>query len=109
MAYDEKLDARIKKIVARWKGTSSKKMFGGVCHLLNGNMIGGVHKDKLILRLGREESEKALKMKHRLPFDITGKAMKGWVMVEPEGFKTDEALREMLNQAKKFVKSLPPK
>ncbi len=109
MAYDEKLDKRIKMIVARWKSTSNKKMFGGVCHLLNGNMIGGVHKNKLILRLGEDVSKIALKKKHTVPFDITGKPMKGWVMVEKEGFKTNEELRDLLNQAKKFVKTLPPK
>jgi TfoX/Sxy family transcriptional regulator of competence genes len=54
MSYNEKLDARIKKVVFRWKNTTNRKMFGGVCHLINGNMFCGVHKDSLILRLGEK-------------------------------------------------------
>ena len=109
MAYDEKIHERIKKIISMWEGTTDKKMFGGVCYLLNGNMICGVYKDKLILRLGKEEAEKALRNKHNFPFDITGKPMKGWVMVEKKGFQTDEMLQELIDKAKKFVRTLPPK
>ena len=107
MAYDEKLDERIKKIVSGWKGMSSKKMFGGVCHLLNGNMVGGVYKDMLILRLGVEKAEKFLKKKHFVYFDITGRPMKGWVMAKPGAFKTDDKLRALLEQAKAFAGTLP--
>ena len=84
-------------------------MFGGVCHLLNGNMFCGVNKDFLILRLGEENGNKALALPHVRPFDITGKPMKGWVMVEQDGFKTDRELANWLNQAREFVSSLPPK
>jgi len=84
-------------------------MFGGVCHLLNGNMFGGVYKDKLILRLGVDEAENVLTQKHIVPFDITGKPMKGWVMVEEKGFLTEEELNGWLKKARKFVKTLPPK
>jgi TfoX/Sxy family transcriptional regulator of competence genes len=52
MPYNEEIDERIKKIVSRWKNRDAKKMFSGVCHLLNGNMFCGVYKDYLILRLG---------------------------------------------------------
>jgi TfoX/Sxy family transcriptional regulator of competence genes len=52
MPYNEEIDARIKKVVSNWKNTDAKKMFGGVCHLLNGNMFCGVYKDYLILRAG---------------------------------------------------------
>ena len=109
MPYDEILDERIKKIVSRWKGTSDKKMFGGVCHLLNGNMFCGVHKDFLILRLGEDKSRDALTQEHVRPFDITGKPMKGWVMVAGDGCRSDQTLGVWLDRAKKFVKSLPPK
>jgi len=85
-------------------------MFGGVCHLLNGNMVCGVYKDCLILRLGEENGNKALALPHVRSFDITGKPMmKGWVMVEPEGIQADHDLARWLNQAKEFVSSLPPK
>jgi len=109
MAYDEELEQRIKKVVSPWKGTTDKKMFGGVCHLINGNMFCGVHKDFLILRLGEDKSSEALKRPYARPFDITGKPMKGWVMIASDGYKSDPDLKDWLDQAKVFAKSLPSK
>ena len=109
MPYNEEIDTRIRKIVTRWKNAEAKKMFGGVCHLLNGNMVCGVYKDYLILRLGEKESSAALKKAHTRPFDITGKPMKGWVMLKEQGFKSEDQLRSWLNKAKGFVETLPPK
>jgi hypothetical protein len=63
----------------------------------------------MILRLGKQESENALRQKHVKPFDITGRAMKGWVMVEKKGFSTEKELKDWLSKAKKFVKTLPSK
>ncbi len=84
-------------------------MFGGVCHLLRGNMFCGVYKDYLILRLGEKGAKEALQSKFARPFDITGKPMKGWVMVSPDGFRSDEELAAFLEEAKDFAGSLPPK
>jgi TfoX/Sxy family transcriptional regulator of competence genes len=109
MAYNEELDRRIKKVVSRWKGTNDKKMFGGVCHLIHGNMFCGVHKNFLILRLGEDKSSDALKQPYARPFDITGKPMKGWVMIADDGYKSDPDLKTWLNQAKNFAESLPAK
>lgn len=109
MPYNEEIDSRIKKILSGWKHTDARKMFGGVCHLLNGNMLCGVYKDFLILRLGEQASEDTLKLSYARPFDITGKPMKGWVMMAEDGFKTDEQLKDWLHLAKRFVKKLPPK
>jgi TfoX/Sxy family transcriptional regulator of competence genes len=109
MAYNEELEARIGSIVSGWKNTNKKKMFGGVCHLLNGNMFCGVYKDFLILRLGEANAKQAMDLPFVRPFDITGRPMKGWVMVEGQGFGTDEALKEWLDQARQFVKALPRK
>jgi TfoX/Sxy family transcriptional regulator of competence genes len=109
MPFNEAIDARIRKAIASWRGTESKKMFGGVCHLLGGNMFCGVYKDYLILRLGEHRAAEALRSKHTRPFDITGKPMKGWVMVEPEGFSSDEMLKTWLEEAREFTKTLPKK
>ena len=108
MPYNEEIDARIRKIVTRWKSAEAKKMFGGVCHLLNGNMVCGVYKDYLILKK-KKKAAQALKQSYTRPFDITGKPMKGWVMVDGTGFKTDDSLKSLLNKARTFVKTLPPK
>jgi len=109
MPYNEELESRIKKFVSGWKGADDKKMFGGVCHLLNGNMFCGVYKDFLILRLGPDRAEEVLKLPIAQAFDITGKKMSGWVMLDPEGYKRDDELKFWLAEAKKFVKTLPKK
>jgi TfoX/Sxy family transcriptional regulator of competence genes len=109
MAYNEEIETRIKRMVSSWKNTDDKKMFGGVCHLLNGNMFCGVHKDFLILRLGEKNSKNALQLPFVRPFDITGKPMRGWVMVESDGFESDNELEDWLSKAKEFVNTLPPK
>jgi TfoX/Sxy family transcriptional regulator of competence genes len=109
MPYNEEIDRRVEKTILGWKNTDRRNMFGGVCHLLNGNMFCGVYKDFLILRLGEEKGGKALALPHVRPFDITGKPMKGWVMVEQDAFKADHELAGWLHQAKEFVSSLPPK
>ena len=109
MPYDDTIDSRIKKAIARWKNTTHKKMFGGVCHLLNGNMFCGVYKEYLILRLGEDAAADALDQDHVRVFDITGKPMRGWVMVDKKGFKSDDILKAWLDKAKAFVTTLPPK
>lgn len=78
MAFDESLADRIRKALARKRGISEKKMFGGICFMLNGNMLVGVWKDSLIVRLGEEQGEEALLEPHVKVFDITGKPMKNW-------------------------------
>src|SRR5919204_2652632 len=85
MAFDETLAARIRGALARRKGVEEKRMFGGVGFLLHGNMLVGVWKDPLIVRLGPNEGDEALKEPHVKEFDITGRAMKGWVLVGPAG------------------------
>ena len=109
MPYDENLEARIAVIVSPWNNTGSKKMFGGICHLLRGNMFCGVYKEFLILRLSEENAETALKEPFVRPFDITGRPMKGWVMVEPGGIGSDNALNRWLDQARDFAGKLPAK
>jgi len=109
MAFDESLAARIRVALARKKGVEEKKMFGGVGFLLQGNMLVGVWKDSLIVRLGPEEGEAALREPHVREFDITGRPMKGWLMVESEGLQGDDQLSGWIERATKFVRTLPAK
>ena len=109
MPYNEDIETRIQKFVSRWPDTRHKKMFGGVCYLLNGNMFCGVYQDFLILRLGSDQAGKAIQLPAVRPFDITGKPMKGWVMVAQDGFQSDNDLKIWLLQAREFAASLPPK
>lgn len=84
-------------------------MFGGVGFLLNGNLLVGVWKDSLVVRLGPEEGDKALKEPHVKEFDITGRPMKGWVLVGPEGVEGDNHLGDWVRRAAAFVGTLPAK
>jgi TfoX/Sxy family transcriptional regulator of competence genes len=109
MAYDESLAGRIRDALARKKDIDEKKMFGGVGFLLNGNLLVGIWKDALIVRLSPDESEEALRETHVRVFDITGRPMKGWVLVEPEGIEEDDQLKGWIERAMKYVRALPAK
>lgn len=109
MAYSEDLAERVREIVSRKKDIEEMKLFGGIGFLLNGNMLVGVWKEFLIVRLGPEEGSKALKEKFVIPFDITGKPMKGWVMIVPDGVDADDQLKKWIQRAMKFVEKLPAK
>ncbi len=109
MAYNTKLEELIDAVTKRWKDVEKKKMFGGVCYLLKSNMAFGIYKDFLIVRMDREESERSLKDRNTLPFDITGKPMAGWVMVKEAGWKNRADLDKWIGIGKKFVQSLPGK
>jgi len=109
MPFDESLAARIRDALGRKKGVEEKKMFGGIGFLLNGNMLVGVWKDSLIVRLGPDNYDDALQEPHVREFDITGRPMKGWIMVESEGFEDDDHLIDWIERAMKFVEQLPRK
>jgi hypothetical protein len=109
MAFDETLAARIRDTLSGKKGVEEKKMFGCVCFLLNGNALAGVWKDRLIARLGPDEGEAALREQHVRDFDITGRPMRNWVAVEPEGVEGDDQLPDWIQRAVKFVGALPAK
>jgi TfoX/Sxy family transcriptional regulator of competence genes len=109
MAYDDKLKQRVEKILQSEKGFSYKKMFGGVCFLLHGNMACGIVNDDLIVRVGKENYETCLNMAHTSEFDMTGRPMTGWVKVENKGISSDKVLSEWLRYGMDTARSLPPK
>ena len=110
MAFNEALAERIRQRLARRKNVEEKKMFGGVGFLLNGNLLVGVRKDSLLVRLGPEQGDEALQEAHVSEFKITGRgSMKGWVVVSLEGVQNDDQLNGWIQRAVKFVGALPAK
>src|SRR5262245_27398564 len=109
MAYSEALAERIRQRLRRRKNVEEKKMFGGVGFLLNGNLLVGVWKESLVVRLGADEGEVALLEPHVKEFDITGRPMRNWVLVSPAGVEDDEQLAGWIQRAVKFVGALPGK
>lgn len=108
MAYDEKLAGRVDEILAGRKGIDRRKMFGGVGYLLHGSMCVGVWKDYLIVRLGERGASVALERKGTRPFDITGRPMKGWIMVASSALRGQQ-LEAWVDEAFEFVLTLPLK
>lgn len=111
MAYDQGLAQRVRERLDELEppGLAEKKMFGGVAFMLRGNLACGVLKDELIVRVGPEHYPEAIRKPHTRLFDISGKAMKGWVMVKPGGYESDEALGDWIQQGVRFALSLPTK
>ncbi len=109
MAYDEKFAARIRKALGPRKGLVAKQMFGGIAFLLNGNMFVGIHKDELIVRLDPDETDTALAKPHTRVFDLTGRPMKGWILVAPKGIATDAQLAKWIAIAATYAGALPAK
>lgn len=108
MAYSEKLAERIRNELSGVPFVE-KKMFGGVGFLIDGNMACGVYKDDMIVRVDPAKHEKLLKKPGAKVFDITGKPMKGWLMVEPDGCKTKKQLGTWVKEGVDFALTLPPK
>jgi len=109
MAYNEKVAGRLSKVFSEHKGVVEKKMFGGIAYMYRDHMCVGVIDDMLMIRVGPEQYEKALSEKHVKPMDFTGRPMKGYVYVEPAGFKTEKSLKQWIELGIEFVKTLPPK
>ena len=102
MAFSEALAERIRQALARRKNIVERKMFGGVGFLLNGNLLVGVWKDSLFVRLGPDQAEEAILEPHVKNFDDIGRPMKGRVLVEPEGVEDDDQLEDWIQQAVKL-------
>ena len=109
MAFDEWLADRVRRALGGRKGLAEKKMFGGIAFLLGGNMCVGVHRNDLIVRVAAEQTDALLKEKHTRLFDLTGRPMKGWLLVEPRGLASDAALGKWIGIARGFAETLPPK
>jgi TfoX/Sxy family transcriptional regulator of competence genes len=109
MAFNESLAERIRQQLARRKNIQEKRMFGGIAFLQNGNMLVGVTKDSLLVRLGNEDGGEAVKEPHVSTFNMTGRTMTGWVVVAPDGVQADAQLQGWIERATKFVRTLPAK
>jgi hypothetical protein len=109
MAYDEGLATRVRDLLGDQPGLAEKKMFGGLAFLLGGNMACGVRGEDLIVRLAAEETDAALAEPGTRLFDLTGRAMKGWLLVDPGGHAEDDDLRRWVGRGVAYAHTLPPK
>jgi TfoX/Sxy family transcriptional regulator of competence genes len=110
MAYDEDFARRVREQLDGVGGVAQKAMFGGLAFLLHGNMAVGVSSGgELMVRVGPDATDDALSHPHTRLFDMTGRPMKGWILVAPEGVATEEELGAWVERGIAFARSLPPK
>jgi TfoX/Sxy family transcriptional regulator of competence genes len=109
MPYDEGLAQRVRELLADEPGLSEKRMFGGLAFLLKGNMCVGIVKDALMVRVGPDAYHDLVHQPSARKMDFTGKPMKGFVFVEPEGFESDADLRRWVGHGLAYASALPGK
>ena len=109
MPYAEGLAQRVNELVGDRHVLKVKKMFGGLCYLVNGNMALGLTGEDLMIRVGQADHEAALAEPHAREMDFTGKALKGFIYVGPAGHEQDEGLKHWVEKGLSFALSLPPK
>jgi hypothetical protein len=109
VAYDEGLADRVREALGEVAGVSEIKMFGGLCFTVAGHMAAGVNGDDLMVRLPPEESDAALAEPGARPMDFTGRPMRGFVFVGPQGTRDDADLRRWVERGASYAGSLPPK
>ena len=109
MAYNERLAERIRGYFKGRKGVEEKRMFGGLCFMLNGHMCCGIEKDRLMIRVLPDRYEALLKKPRVRKMDFTGKPLKGFLFISEAGYRTAVGLASWLDRAVECAKSKPPK
>ena len=109
MAFDEGLAHLMRYDLSEEPGITEKKMFGGLCFLLNGNMVCGVHKDGGMFRVGKPREAAALAIEGAREMDFTGRRMGGFVDVDADLMGDDSRRLQMMDLALTNARALPPK
>lgn len=109
MPFSDVLAERVQKLLSRKRGLSTKTLFGGKGFLIQGNMCCGVWREFLIVRVGKDAYEQALAEPDVRKFDMTGRSMRGWVMIPESAVADHETLEAWVDQGFRFAKTLPAK
>lgn len=108
MPFSPHLAERMRQALEARAGIVERRMFGGYCWMLCGNMLCGVEAGRFMFRVGKELEAEALARRGASPMDITGKPMRGLVWVRADAAK-GRALHDWIDLAVRFVGRLPPK
>ena len=109
MAYDSDLEMLLDEATRAWRGVQKKKMFGGLVYTTGGNICVGIWRDHLILRAGGAAEDMMATDERFRPFDVTGRAMRGWTMLGPSGWRDPGLRRAAIDRARAFCRTLPDK
>lgn len=109
MPYNHHLSDHIQKLLSSHEHVEAKEMFGGIAFMVNGHMAIGVVKDELMVRVGKDMNDDALKKTGARIMDFTHKPMKGFIFVNADGYTNDGDLRSWVDMALSFNRTLKPK
>lgn len=109
MAFSQALAERLRHHFRRRREVVEKRLFGCLGFMQHGHFVVGIWGDALIVRVGPAAYDDALEEEFVTDFEITGKPLRGWIVVQPEGLDTDEQLSTWIERAEAFVQTLPPK
>jgi TfoX/Sxy family transcriptional regulator of competence genes len=110
MAYDEDLANRIRELIAADPDVTEQRMFGGLAFLVSGNMAVAVSgQGGLMVRVEPAELQKLVEKPHARTFEMRGRPMKGWLLVDAEGVRTKRQLEPWVRRGAAFARSLPAK
>ncbi len=109
MAFDDELAGRVRRVLAEEPVVVEKRMFGGLAFMVDGHMACGIVGDQLMIRLGNDGVERALKEPHVRPMDFTGRPLHSMAFVSAEGVRDDAALAAWVDRTIAFIRTLPPK
>jgi hypothetical protein len=110
MAYDEDLADRVRALVRAEDGLTEQRMFGGLAFLINGNMaVAASGQGGLLLRVDPAQTDTLAAEPHASPFEMRGRAMRGWLRVDPDGLGTARGLKRWVGLGVAYARALPPK
>jgi TfoX/Sxy family transcriptional regulator of competence genes len=109
LSYDPEAAERVRRLLSGRDDVVEKKMVGGLSFLVNGNMCCGVTGTALMVRVGADGREQAVREPHVRPMQFAGRALSGFICVEPAGFAADDALARWVQRGVDFVSGLPVK
>lgn len=109
MVYDEALADRVRSVLDSHPEVVERRMFGGLAFLLRGNLCCGVLGTELMVRVGPEGYDEALRQPHARPMDFTRRPVRGLVYVERSGIADDGDLRRWVDRGARYAGSLPAK
>jgi len=107
--YDREAAERVRRVLSSHDRVVEKRMVGGLSFLVNGNMCCGITDSALMVRVGAEGRERALREPHVRPMQLGGRALSGFIRVDPAGFAADDALASWVQRGLDFVSGLPAK
>lgn len=113
MALDEELNQRMRDLLDGLPGLSEKRMMGGLCFLVDGNMIGAARREKsgnahFMFRVGKDNEDEALRQPGTRPMVHGGRKMSGFIWLDEDEAETGN-MKALTSLAMSFVTSLPPK